>query len=93
MNVSGHTPDSSQTTVFTPPASGVVFPDRRASRSDAQPAIERRQFANSHSELSEEARQLGQAIDQYKLIHRRRYITYEEMLNVIKSLGYHRDQG
>ena len=28
------------------------------------------------------------AIDQYKLLHRRRFITYEEMLSVFQSLGY-----
>ncbi len=54
------------------------------------PVRERRQFANSHSELSEDARELAQAIDQYKLSHRRRFITYEEMLNIVKSLGYQR---
>ena len=53
------------------------------------PARERRQFANSYDELSPEARQLASAIDEYKLVHRRRFITYEEMLGVIKSLGYH----
>jgi hypothetical protein len=38
--------------------------------------------------LSADAAELGSAIDQYKLLNRRRYITYEEMLGVIKSLGY-----
>ena len=70
----------------------VAFPDRRSHSADTTPVIERRQFANFHSEISPEARELGQAIDQYKLIHRRRFVTYEEMLAVIKSLGYHRDQ-
>jgi hypothetical protein len=51
---------------------------------------ERRQFANSYEELTPEARELAQAIDSYKLIHRRRFITYEEMLAVVKSLGYKR---
>jgi hypothetical protein len=53
-----------------------------------RPARERRQFANSHEELSDEARALALAIDEYKLVHRRRFITYEEMLGVVKSLGY-----
>ena len=68
------------------------FVDRRnyASQTGA-PQRERRQFTNSHEELSPEARDLGQAIDSYKLMHRRRFITYEEMLSVIKSLGYKRD--
>ncbi len=52
------------------------------------PGVERRQFTNSHDELSPDARELAQAIDAYKLRHRRRFITYEEMLDVMKSLGY-----
>lgn len=56
----------------------------------AKPAVERRQFSNSHEGLSEEARELALAIDEYKLRHRRRFVTYEEMLTVVKSLGYHK---
>ena len=52
---------------------------------------ERRQFSNSHSELSPAAQELANVIDQYKLIHRRRFITYEEMLSLVLSLGYHKD--
>lgn len=55
------------------------------------PLRERRQFTNSYEELTPEARDLAQAIDSYKLMHRRRFITYEEMLSVVKSLGYRRD--
>jgi hypothetical protein len=67
----------------------VHFIDRRSSDVTlAAPQRERRQFANSYEELSPEAMELAQAIDQYKLIHRRRFITYEEMLGVVKSLGY-----
>ena len=68
------------------------FVDRRDSGSQSgSPTRERRQFTNSHDELSPEARELAQAIDSYKLMHRRRFITYEEMLAVVKSLGYKRD--
>jgi hypothetical protein len=68
------------------------FVDRRSYTNPAgAPHRERRQFTNSHEELSPEARDLAQAIDSYKLMHRRRFITYEEMLAVIKSLGYKRD--
>jgi hypothetical protein len=49
---------------------------------------ERRQFTNSYVELSPEAQQLATAIDRYKLEHRRRIIDYEEMLAIIKALGY-----
>lgn len=66
------------------------FIDRRAGggHSGSTPDRERRQFTNSHEGLSPEARELAQAIDSYKLVHRRRFITYEEMLAVMKSLGY-----
>ena len=65
------------------------FVDRRREVVD-RPALERRQFADSHSELSQEARELALAIDSYKRIHRRRFITHEEMVAVIKSIGYHK---
>jgi len=75
-------------TVFLP---SEQFVDRRTSGSpDELPTRERRQFANSHNELSPEAAELARAIDGYKLQHRRRFITFEEMLAVIKSLGYQR---
>ena len=65
------------------------FDDRRNPEIQRQsPGNERRQFSNSHSELSPEAAELGLAIDQYKLMNRRRFITYEEMLGVLKELGY-----
>jgi hypothetical protein len=68
------------------------FVDRRNySVQGGAPQRERRQFTNSYDELSPEARDLAQAIDSYKLVHRRRFITYEEMLSVVKSLGYRRD--
>ncbi len=68
-----------------------LFVDRRnPSVLPLAPGNERRQFTNSYVELSLEARQLATAIDRYKLLHRRRIIDYEEMLAVIKSLGYSR---
>ena len=68
-----------------------VFVERRSGEpGGAVPGIERRQFSNSHDDLSPEAQELAQAIDGYKLHHRRRFITYEEMLTVITSLGYHK---
>jgi len=71
--------------------SPATFVDRRSyDVSDRNPTVERRQFTNSHEGLSPEALDLAQAIDAYKLHHRRRFITYEEMLSVIKSLGYQR---
>ena len=68
-----------------------VFVNRRSGLSTGiVPGVERRQFANSHDELSPDAAELAQAIDDYKIRHRRRFITFEEMLAVMKSLGYSR---
>ncbi len=65
------------------------FVDRRGPVStDGEPLFERRQFANSYEELSPDAADLARAIDGYKVQHRRRFVTFEEMLSVIKSLGY-----
>ncbi|NUQ63018.1 MAG: hypothetical protein HUU20_11040 [Pirellulales bacterium] len=70
---------------------GDGFIDRRSyTVGGPKPSVERRQFTNSHEGLSEEARELAVAIDEYKLRHRRRFITFEEMLTVIKDLGYHK---
>ncbi len=65
------------------------FIDRRSYETGfGAPVRERRQFTNSHDDLSPPARELAQAIDEYKLRHRRRFITYEEMLSVVTGLGY-----
>ena len=78
----------SQATTVTSPE---MFVDRRSyDPTIGAPGRERRQFSNGHDELSPDASELAKAIDEYKLHHRRRFITFDEMLGVIKSLGYHR---
>ena len=68
-----------------------TFVDRRVyDVAGRTPAMERRQFTNSYDGLSEDALELARAIDGYKVKHRRRFITYEEMLSVMQSLGYQR---
>lgn len=70
-------------------SANTIFRDRRdANYTATPPGVERRQFSNSHDELSPQARELAIAIDEYKLRHRRRFITYEEILHVIEELGY-----
>lgn len=65
------------------------FTDRRNPELQRQSTgLERRQFTNSMAGYSEEAATLGRAIDQYKLLHRRRFINFEELLSIVKSLGY-----
>ena len=66
---------------------GSGFVDRRREGASGGPP-ERRQFGSSHDGLTEDGRELALAIDQYKLQHHRRYITCDEMLLVIRSLGY-----
>jgi len=44
----------------------------------------------SSQSRSTRAGELARAIDGYKVQHRRRFVTFEEMLAVIKSLGYKR---
>ncbi|MEZ6093872.1 MAG: hypothetical protein R3C03_06490 [Pirellulaceae bacterium] len=76
----------------TSSANGFQFVDRRVSGAQRQSTgFERRQFSNSYGELTPDARELAEAIDGYKLEHRRRFINFEEMLSIIKSLGYHKD--
>lgn len=69
------------------------FVDRRSyGESSSQAVRERRQFSNSYADLSLAAQELAVAIDEYKLMHRRRFINYEEMLGVVVSLGYRKDE-
>ncbi len=65
------------------------FVDRRDHAFAGQaPVGERRQFSSSYDDLSPEAADLARSIDEYKIRHRRRFITYEEMLSVVHALGY-----
>ena len=80
---------SAALTIDPASADSSTFVDRRdpTAGNDIQ-GRERRQFVNSHEELSPEAAELARAIDTYKLSHRRRFINFEEMLGIVKSLGY-----
>ena len=70
--------------------SAMPFVERR--KRDSSPNTgERRQFGNSYRELSAPAKELAEAIDSYKVRLHRRYITAEELLSVVQSLGYRRD--
>ena len=65
------------------------FVDRRGQSSDTDySGPNRRQFSNSYNSGRPEVDELAEAVDQYKLTHRRRFITYEELYNVFAGLGY-----
>jgi len=64
------------------------FVDRRQSDQGRKDGAERRQFMDSRANFRPEVSELAEAVDQYKLRHRRRFITFEELYDVIASLGY-----
>lgn len=64
-----------------------TFVDRRAGGAAREGGPERRQFKSTAS-LRPEVAELAQAVDQYKLRHRRRFITFDELYDVIAELGY-----
>ncbi len=66
------------------------FVDRRQNRDSEYSGPNRRQFRDSHDSLRPEVKELAEAVDEYKAVHRRRFITYEELLSVIEGLGYHK---
>jgi NTP pyrophosphatase (non-canonical NTP hydrolase) len=64
------------------------FVDRRKNSHDRQAGAERRQFVDSRATFRPEVIELAEAVDRYKLVHRRRFITFEELYDVIAELGY-----
>ena len=73
-----------------PGQSSQTFEDRRQQGGVDRPGglPERRQFRDARQYSNPNAAELADAIDQYKLTHRRRFITYEELYDVISNLGY-----
>jgi hypothetical protein len=51
---------------------------------------ERRQFRDGNRSARPEVAELANAIDDYKIQNRRRFITFEELFDLMTSLGYHR---
>lgn len=67
------------------------FSDRRAPRTENRVGgPERRQFTTTPSSMRPEVAEFAEAVDRYKMEHRRRFITFEELFNVMTSLGYHK---
>jgi hypothetical protein len=67
------------------------FVDRRKRGADSDKAgFERRQFRDGNRSARPEVAEFADAIDEYKITHRRRFVTFEELFDVMSSLGYHR---
>lgn len=70
---------------------GSVFVDRRQHEAGAVPTVsERRQFRDGDRSARPEVSELANAVDDYKIAHHRRFITFEELLDVMTSIGYHK---
>jgi hypothetical protein len=66
-----------------------TFFDERRQRAAGPPeGRERRQFADSHADLSPEAREFAEAVDAYKMAKARKFVTLGELFDVFTSLGY-----
>jgi hypothetical protein len=67
-----------------------AFVDRRSAGAQRPGGAERRQFSASANQTNPDVAELSNAVDQYKLRHHRRFITFEELHKVICQLGYHK---
>ncbi|MCA9086360.1 MAG: hypothetical protein KDA81_20015 [Planctomycetaceae bacterium] len=63
---------------------------RRSAETTNQSGAERRQFRDGDRSRRPEVAEFAAAVDEYKISHRRRFITFEELFDVFTSLGYHR---
>ena len=66
------------------------FVDRRGTGGSCEGAPERRQFRSTPTASRPEVAELSSAIDAYKARHRRRFITFDELYDVMVELGYHK---
>ncbi|MEO2037072.1 MAG: hypothetical protein ABGZ35_33785 [Planctomycetaceae bacterium] len=66
------------------------FQDRRGSEASCEGGQERRQFRDGDRSARPEVAELADAVDSYKVRNHRRFITFEELFNVMQELGYHK---
>lgn len=71
-------------------AQTVKFVDRRQPDRGTKGGRERRQFRDGTRSDRPEVAEMADAVDNYKLQNRRRFITFEELFDVIAGLGYHK---
>ncbi len=81
-----------QATLEQQPSTTQDFPfvDRRRSADTAAEVRERRQFQDSRAAGRPEVNEFAEAVDRYKVAHHRRFITFEELYDVMVALGYHK---
>ncbi len=79
-----------QATIDETQTSAMPFVDRRQGRAEGQAPRERRQFQDSREAGRPEVNELAAAVDLYKVSNHRRFITFEELYDVMISLGYHK---
>ena len=78
-----------QQSVFEQP--GSVFVERRQCDVGTTPSVaERRQFRDGDRSARPEVAEFANAVDDYKIARHRRFITFEELFDVMASLGYHK---
>lgn len=67
-----------------------TFVERRGSGDEREGGPERRQFKATPDPSRPDVAELAAAVDAYKARHRRRFITFDELFDVMLSLGYHK---
>ena len=66
------------------------FVERRGTGEARAGGPERRQFKATTTASRPEVAEFAAAVDAYKARHRRRFITFDELFDVVSSLGYHK---
>ncbi len=69
-------------------ARGARFCPDWATFDDDDFQAERRATAATLEEKHKDAQEFAEALEKFRLVHRRRAVSYEEALSVLKSLGY-----
>lgn len=82
-------PVMSQPSVIEQPG-GVFVERRQRDVGSAQSVSERRQFRDGDRSARPEVAELANAVDDYKIANHRRFITFEELFDVMASVGYHK---
>lgn len=72
------------------PISSPDFIERRTGDGSSKAGFERRQFRDGNRSVRPEVAEFAHAVDEYKITNRRRFITFEELFDVMASLGYHK---